>query len=370
MARIIYASTQNSDMLYALKIHVSDPVFLLDMGKKKQYVFLDQREIGVFQSHNNNPDIEAVLLDPILDQAKTYEEKTNNANKLVWHLCKIYNLNSIEVPNNFPLDMADFLRSKKIEIKVQNPFYLDRTRKNKKEIEYVRQNVVNLCNAYEEIELILAESIIEGDNLRYRGEILTSEMLKRRVEHVLIDYDLIDIEGMIISSAEDAVVPHHRGSGPIKAHQPIICDIFPKSRKNGYFADMTRTYVKGRPSEALEKMYQAVLKVQERAVKMVRPGISARSIHDFCAQSFLDMGYDVGAEGFVHGTGHGLGLDIHEGPFVNKHTEAILEVGNIITVEPGLYYSGIGGVRIEDDIVVTEDGYENLMQHHKRLIIK
>lgn len=369
MAKIIYASTKNSDMFYTLKVHVSDPVFFLDLGEKK-YVFLDSREIGVFQKHNLNKNIEAILLDPVLEEAKKIDEKTSNANKLALHLSRSYGISSADVPSSFPLSMADFLRAKNIDIKVVDPFYIERKNKNKEEADYVRQNLKGLYHAYEKIEKILEDSIIEGENLRYDGNLLTSEFIKKEVEHILIDHDLFDEEGMIISCAEDSAIPHHRGSGPLKANKPIICDIFPRSRVNGYFADMTRTYVKGKADPKLEKMYEAVLSVQEKAIEMVRPGVSAKGIYDFCVQSFLDMGYDVGEKGFVHGTGHGLGIDIHERPFINGHSDGVLEEGNVITIEPGLYYPEIGGVRIEDDILVNKDGYENLTSYHKNYLIK
>lgn len=369
MPRVIYASTKNSDMRYALKVDVSDPVFLLEMEEEK-LVFLDSREIGVFEKHNTDKNIKAILLDPILGEAKKKLEETSNVNKLAWHLFEVYKMTSVDVPSSFPLDMADFLRAKGIEIKIVNPFYPERERKNEKEAGCVRMNLKNLYPAYERIEAILQEAVIEGDYLKYQGDFLTSEFMKKEVEHVLINHDLFDEEGMIISCAEDSAIPHHRGSGILKSNRPIICDIFPRGRENGYFADMTRTYVKGIANSEFEKMYAAVSFVQGQAIKMVAPGVAAKSIYDFCAQTFLQMGFDVGEKGFTHGTGHGLGLDVHENPFVNKYSEAILEEGNIITIEPGLYYPEIGGVRIEDNILVTKDGCENLTQYHKNYLIK
>jgi Xaa-Pro aminopeptidase len=364
MTRVIYANTKNSDMFYALKIPVADPVFFLDLGEK-QLVFLDNRELGIFKKYNSNNKLEVVLLDPILEEAIENKIDTSTANKLAVHLLQIYNINNIIVPTSFPLEIADFLRSQNITVTVQNPFHSNRIQKTPQEAEYIKNNLKNLTFAYKKIEEILQNSIIDKKHLYYQNKLLTSEFIKKEVEHILIENDLFDEEGMIISCAEDSAVPHNRGTGPIKAHQPIICDIFPKSRSNGYFADMTRTYVKGCASKEFQKMYETVLFVQEQAIRLVRPGVSARSIYDYCVQAFVERGYDVGEKGFVHGTGHGLGIDIHEEPYVNRHSMSDLEAGNIITIEPGLYYPKIGGVRIEDDILVTKNGYENLTNYPK-----
>jgi Xaa-Pro aminopeptidase len=133
---------------------------------------------------------------------------------------------------------------------------------------------------------------------------------------------------------------------------------------------MTRTYSKGKPSEKVQKIYKTVLKAQETAIKKIKPGIKASEIHQVCVDIFLKAGYDVGNKGFVHNTGHGIGIDIHEKPYLSKSSEDVLRKGMIFTVEPGLYYSGLGGVRIEDDVLVTEKGCENLTNYPKQFIIE
>ncbi|TSA46000.1 aminopeptidase P family protein, partial [bacterium] len=156
------------------------------------------------------------------------------------------------------------------------------------------------------------------------------------------------------------------GSGRVLPHQPIVCDIFPRHRKSGYFADMTRTYAKGKPSPEIEKMYQAVWKVQNEIFKKIRSGVSASELHRKAALIFAKLGYGAG---FIHGLGHGVGLDIHEKPSLKPGSVDILEAGNIITVEPGLYYPKVGGVRLEDMILVTKTGCKNLTNYPKRMTI-
>jgi Xaa-Pro aminopeptidase len=136
-----------------------------------------------------------------------------------------------------------------------------------------------------------------------------------------------------------------------------------------YFADMTRTVIYGEPSKKLKEMYEAVRAAQEKAFEMIKPGISAANVHNEVCKTFEKLGYDTykrGSKvGFIHSTGHGVGLDVHELPGIGE-TEVLLETGNVITVEPGLYYPEIGGIRLEDLVLVTENGSENLTSIEKK----
>jgi Xaa-Pro aminopeptidase len=370
MPKVIYANSKDSNMYYAVKVSVHDPFFYIDTDKKK-YVFLDHRELGVFNDKNKNPEIEAVLLNPFIDEANALPDETSTANKLAHILFKKYELleKPVKVPANFPLAMADFLRGKGAQLDPVSAFYPERVVKSKDEISYVRDSMDRLVKAFSFVEDVLREAVIKGDRIIHQGEVLTSEKLKREVGRHLLMNDLIDLEGMIISTGVHAAIPHHPGEGPLRPHETIIVDIFPRHQGHGYHGDMTRTYVKGQPREEIKKLYQAVLETQEKAIAAVRPGMTGKEIHDICVRNFLDLGYHADDKGFIHGTGHGLGIDIHEAPYLNKFSQDILAVGHIFSIEPGLYYPEIGGVRIEDIVVVTDDGSENLTAHHKDYII-
>ena len=217
------------------------------------------------------------------------------------------------------------------------------------------------------MEDVLRASTISGDTLLYEGNVLTSEFLSAKVEQTLLSRDLASECGMIVSCGSHAAIPHHRGAGPIRPHQTIICDLFPRHRKTGYFSDITRTFVKGTVSDEIKKMYDAVYEAQTTAVKMIKPGVERSDVHQACIDIFLARGYHAGDKGFTHGTGHGLGIDLHEAPYVRGASEVsgVFEPGHVVTVEPGLYYPEIGGIRIEDVVWVTEDGNDNLTTYHK-----
>jgi Xaa-Pro aminopeptidase len=201
--------------------------------------------------------------------------------------------------------------------------------------------------------------------LHYNGIPLTAERLRTEIDSILMR------EGMepgtpIVAAGPGAADPHFTGSGPIREGEAIVMDVFPRSKESRYFADMTRTVVKGKPSDELRSMYDAVLRAQERALSMIRPGVNGREIHEAVEAIFAEEGFAGEGPGprYIHGTGHGVGLDIHEGPGLSTQDVNLAE-GDVVTVEPGLYDPAVGGVRIEDLVVVTADGNRNLTRFPK-----
>jgi Xaa-Pro aminopeptidase len=176
----------------------------------------------------------------------------------------------------------------------------------------------------------------------------------------------------IVAGGLQGCDPHERGHGPLHAHEPIILDIFPRAQATGYFGDITRTVVRGRASEAVRKLYRTVHQGQQIGFKQIRAGVVTADVHRAVNGFFEQEGYRTGKrkgrmEGFFHGTGHGLGLEIHEAPRMGTSSTDLLKVGHVVTVEPGLYYPGIGGVRLEDVAVVTAKGARNITQFEKVL---
>lgn len=197
------------------------------------------------------------------------------------------------------------------------------------------------------------------------------------IEATLAAHECESPEGHIVSGGIKSSEPHEVGSGPLLPGEPIVIDIYPRSKKTGYYADMSRTVCIGKPSSALQSMYNTVLEAQQTAIACVAPGVLCREVHQAAVWVFESAGYTTSGkgtefefrEGFVHSVGHGVGKEIHERPHISARSEEVLEVGDVITIEPGLYYTNIGGVRLEDLLVVTEKGCQNLTTFPKQLAI-
>lgn len=365
MTKLIYNNSKDSTFRYAVGgFEVADPTFVLDMNGKR-FIFLDHREFGVFENQNTQPNIEAVLANPIWEEAVSMPADERVEVRCGFVILQKYNLlnERLQVPANFPLFMADGLRRLGVKLDAVDSLYPERLRKTSQEVEHIRTALVGTQAAFRRIEEVLREARVVGNEIVWNGAALTSERLKTEAERALLDAGMSNDEEMVISCGPHAAIPHHRGEGALRPRTTIVCDIFPRHKKSGYYADMTRTYVKGEPSEQVRKMYQAVVDAQKKGFEVIRSGVESLDVHRQVEQVFLDAGFHVGDRGFIHGTGHGLGLDIHELPFMNRNHDSVMELGHVVTVEPGLYYPEHGGVRIEDVVVVTTDGVENLTQY-------
>ncbi len=269
---------------------------------------------------------------------------------------------------------AEILLTNKIKIEIKNPFFPERTLKNKIEIANIKEaQKINEMALEKAISIIKKSKIRKDKKLSYLNKILSSEFIKE-ILNIEFLKENCDSEISVVSSGQDTSDPHQLGKGCIFANQPIIIDTFPKSQITKYFSDMTRTIVKGKAIPEIKKIYQAVLEAQKSAISRIKPGVKCNEIHKIVENIFLTRGFKTNQQGkniqgFIHGTGHGIGLDIHEPPFINANSNDILQEGNIVTIEPGLYYPKIGGVRIEDIILVTKNGCENLTKFPKFLEI-
>ena len=204
---------------------------------------------------------------------------------------------------------------------------------------------------------------VKKDILYYDGKPLTSERVKFAMHSLLLEHECSAVDS-IVSCGEDTAIPHMTGTGPIPANEPIVIDIFPFDEKTGYYADMTRTVSKGKPSQEIIDMYNALHEAKQIGISTVKAGVSGAAVHQNVVDFFKDRGYESNTRGFIHNLGHGVGLQVHELPTVGPAGTA-LETGNVITIEPGLYYPGIGGVRLEDIGAVTPAALTN-SRHFRR----
>lgn len=276
---------------------------------------------------------------------------------------------SVSVPHSFPTSTADLLREHGIDVVWDEEYVLTTVRavKSEREIAHIRETQRANEEAMAVAENLLERATVEDGVLHLDGEALTSETVRERIEIDLLEREC-GMNDCIVASGTAAAKGHDSGSGPLEANTPIIIDIFPRDKRTGYFADMTRTFVKGEPSDRIEGWYELAHEAYEAALATLQAGVTGETVDDavcgvFEAEEYPTLRTDGSTEdGFNHSTGHGVGLDVHEAPHLAQQGEE-LEAGHVVTVEPGLYEQGTGGVRIEDLLVVTDDGYENLTEY-------
>jgi Xaa-Pro aminopeptidase len=275
------------------------------------------------------------------------------------------------VPSDFPLAVADRLRDEGISLTPDEDLFAERRRrKTDAELAGIRRAAHAAVAGVEECARVLREAEIDGDGLRYDGEVLTSEALRARVREVCARLGAPAPEDIIVAPMRPGdAVGHESGSGPLPAHAPICIDLWPQDEASGCWSDMTRTFVRGDVSDALGQLHTLVLEAHERACAAVRPGVPGVEVYGVACDVFEAAGHptqrtkapgETLRHGFYFGLGHGVGLDVHEAPALGRTGREPLIAGDVIAVEPGTVDPEHGGMRVEDLLVVTEDGYENL----------
>jgi len=356
-------------MRYASGLSIPDPFVYVQLGSK-EYVLVSTLEYSRAK-REAKAGVKVVLWDDVkMDNVKKPVGRRRNLADLAAAFVLSFSETQVVIPENTWALHVETLQENGLRPRIERPFWPSRRVKTAEEIRQIKAvgRVAKL--AYNHVVKILRDSSIEwNDTITHGKNRLTSEWVKQEIEGIFMQHRCSSGQ-TIVSCGEESAEPHNRGSGELKAGQPIIIDIFPRDDQTGYHFDMTRTLVKGTPSPKLKKMYAAVKKAQQDALDVLGPG-GAKQVHQTVVRVFDRLGYaTTNEEGFIHGTGHGVGLDIHEFPSINEKTEDRLEPGHVVTVEPGLYYKDIGGVRIEDTVVITRNGYTNLTNVPKTLAVK
>lgn len=287
----------------------------------------------------------------------------------------------VSVAPYFPLGTAELLRAAGLEIVVARGLEARRRTKRPDEIAALEAIQRATEEAWAEgIDAIVRSTEGRDGVLVLDGEIFTAERLRAIVEGALLARGAV-AESTICAPGLQAADPHMIGTGPLHAREPIVMDIYPQDKATRYYADMTRTVSKGEPSDELQRMYAVVLQAQDAGMAALRPGITGRAVHELVEDLIFAAGYDtlrVGQKhdpndpvtrGFIHGTGHGVGLEIHEEPSIGRAGTDPLAPGDVVTVEPGIYDPAVGGIRLEDMLLITADGSRDLTQAPRRLVV-
>lgn len=365
---MVGASEHCADLLYATRMFVPDPFIWLQTGR---------RTLGVFSTLEVDRARATARVDEVVEQSsleirvqRAPRDPSGKFHCVVEALLRTRNIRSVEVPSWTEAALVDFLRKQKIRVFVaRTDFFPRRSIKAADEIRAIirgqRQAEAGMRRAW---EVLRAARLGRKRTLQWNGSTLTSEVLRGEIDAAVVRAGGLPAR-TIVAGGDQACDPHDGGHGPLRAHEAIILDIFPRDQESGYFGDLTRTVVRGRAPEALRKQYDTVLRGQKSVLRQLRAGADGARIHAALQESFARAGYPTEQRhgrwvGFFHGTGHSLGLEIHEPP---RFSAGKFKVGQVMTVEPGLYYPGVGGVRIEDLVVIERDGVRNLTRVPKFL---
>jgi Xaa-Pro aminopeptidase len=369
---LVSESYHSADMYYASGFLAPDRFVYLCQDDKK-YLFVSQMEFERAKKEAKVKNVHSMEEYDYRGRLKALRDPDLAFVDTLAAIFQSLKINRVRVPVDFPLLVADLLRKKGMEvIPAARLFDEARSVKAPDEIEKIKK-----AQAVNEVAMEHAISIIEASKpvngvLHYEGKPLTSELLQSEIDMVFVrnGYDTTD---SIVAAGPGSSDPHFSGMGPIKENEPIVIDIYPYGKKSRYWADMTRTVVKGRPTPEVQKMYDAVLGAQNVALNAIKAGVTGKQVHDMVCDYFEKRGYGTtrtgATEGFIHTTGHGVGINIHEYPSIGDAGLEPLKPGQVVTVEPGLYIKGIGGVRIEDMVVVTDKGNINLTKSPKKLVV-
>ncbi|MBE6398761.1 MAG: aminopeptidase P family protein [Lentisphaerae bacterium] len=349
--RLLIGAGENcSDIRYATGISTPDDFLFFSFGEKKCAI-MSALEIDRAR-HDARPGV------TVCSETDYHGPKRLDIISAIADECRCRNF---AVPDDFPFGVAEKMQQSGFTvIPHAASFFPQREFKSAAEAELIthsqRAAEAGLLRAVD----ILKSSSIDGKYLSWQGKTLTSEILRAEIDCEILRNGALPT-GTICAGGTQGAQPHHFGSGPLMANMPIVMDIFPRSPQSGYWGDLTRTVVRGKAAPIVRKAYEAVLEAREHCKKLIRIGAYGAEIH--CAAEAILEGHgfmtgagDQGQFGFFHGLGHGVGLDIHENPRLSPRARTALQGGEVVTVEPGLYYPEWGGIRLEDLVYLPPSG--------------
>jgi len=366
---MIADSENNADMLYATGMFVPDAFIAIEMEGRWHGLF-SPLEVGRAQKESR---LHEAHLDTRWRQDAESAHYTGLAGIAAVFL-KHHAITQVQVPADFSLRYAEQLRAWGIEVQAtEGGFFPERAVKSEYELRCLAKSEALTRRSMQQGEAYLAACGVGDDGILRdpeTGKKVKSADVRRVIEVFLIGNGAMPAH-TIVACGKEGADPHNIGHGFIRAQQTIIIDIFPRVLATGYWGDMTRTYVKGKASPEIKRLYQTVREGQDIGLSMVAAGVDGAVIHRKITEHFDSQGYPTkmirGKQtGFFHGTGHGVGLQIHESPRISVRSD-ILKANQVVTVEPGLYYPGLGGIRLEDMVIVREGGCENLTKYKRRL---
>jgi Xaa-Pro aminopeptidase len=364
---LIATGLEENDVRHATGLCATDPFALLVEGSRLHLV------VSALEAARARQTCPAALLHTPAELFGDARPRRRGLAEQILALLRQLPARAVDVGPYFPVGIARTLEREGVQVRLATtPPFPARAIKTPREVGFIAKSQRAAVAAMRAaVAAIRAADVAPSGVLKSGGRTLTSERLKDLIERTLLERRCT-ASGTIVAVGPQGARPHDEGSGPLRAHVPIVIDIFPRDKQTGYWGDITRTVVRGRATPEVRRMFRAVLAAQRLALSMVRPGAESRAVQLAVEQFFREAGYETrlsppgGESGFIHSVGHGVGLDIHESPGL-RNEPGRLAAGNVLTVEPGLYFPGLGGIRIEDTVAVVPGGYKILATFPRKL---
>ena len=358
---IVADSEKSADMLYASGFRAVDAFVFFRCGSEKGIILSAlEHDRGIRERH---PDVNVLRMEEFASGGGGMVETVQAlANKLA--------ITEYVVPKDFPLYLADALRGGGLSVVCKNnDFFPERRHKSSEEISKIAHAMRITEKGMRRAGQILAEAQIcsrSNEILIWQGELLTAEILRFEINLELMRFGAV-AESTIVACGQHGAEPHNIGTGPLVISRPLVIDIFPRLSATGYWGDITRTFVKGRAPEIVKRAFDAVKATRDCSKELIKAGAIPSEVYLFAVKKLEDYGFPTGQKdgrnyGFFHSLGHSVGLEIHENPRLGPKNHTPLSGGEVLTVEPGVYYPEWGGMRLEDMVVVTADGCECLTE--------
>ena len=361
-AFVVYASSDDADIRYLSRFVVHDPFVFFKRRGQPGTIIVSQMEAE--RASRESP---ALVMTRTQAGLPEILKKEKNPWKALAQMIAGQAGKILLVSPNLPAALVRALEEHARVIVDEDTVEQMRAKKSPTEIAWMKSVQKNTDSAMALAVSLIARSTVKKGLLYLRGVPLTSEYVRTAVHKQLMDDGCRAVE-TIISCGDDTALPHAIGSGQLGANEPIVIDMFPKDETTGYYSDMTRTVSKGEPDEKILELYTAVLDAKRLAISQIRAGVSGADVYQSVVDAFKEQGYESNTQGFVHNLGHGVGLQVHELPTLGA-AGSTLRAGHVITVEPGLYYPGTGGVRLEDIGEVTRKGFSFFTAFPEELVL-
>jgi Xaa-Pro aminopeptidase len=365
---LIHGDTiRTPELRHEVPLGIPDPFFYAELDGER-LVAISAMEAARVEGLGNDIDVHPLEEFGADELRRSGLDVHTYATELAVRIVRGLGIGKATVPRRFPLGIADALRSNGVELEVDQKLFDDRRRsKTARELEGIRRAEKAAEAGMATARDLLRRAEPANGDLVVDGEPLTCELLKERIQATFLAHGAVTDE-MIVSHGPQTAIGHDMGSGPIGRDDVILLDLFPVDVESACFADITRTFVVGDVPGELREWHALCREALELAVEGVAPGVNGGDLHRRVSELFAERGFptlltkaegEVLRDGFYHGLGHGVGLEVHESPSLGMIGEELVP-GDVVTIEPGLYRYGFGGVRVEDLLLVTDDGFERL----------